>query len=305
MKVLVTGATGVVGTPAVAGLVAAGHDVTAVARTPDKARAVQDAGARPRSVDLFDPASLAAAVEGQEAVCNLATHIPPLTRAWRARAWAENDRLRRQAATALADAALAAGVGRWVQESVVFVYADGGDRWLDEGSPVDAGATLGAVLAAEAQPARLSAAGGVGVVLRFAMFYGPTSAHSRTMVAAARRHLGSALGPPDAYGSMVHAEDAGAAVAAALAVPAGTYNVVDDEPLAKADQDAALAAAVGVGRLVPAGRLLGRLGGSASAPLVRSQRVSNRRWREVSGWAPRYPSARQGWAATVAALAGT
>lgn len=45
--------------------------------------------------------------------------------------------------------------------------------------------------------------------------------------------------------SSIHMIDAGAAVVAALGVPGEVYNVVDDEPLAKRDFGAALAAAAG------------------------------------------------------------
>jgi hypothetical protein len=33
--------------------------------------------------------------------------------------------------------------------------------------------------------------------------------------------------------------------------------------------------------------------------LSRSQRISNRKLRDESGWAPRYPSVREGWPAVV------
>jgi hypothetical protein len=36
--------------------------------------------------------------------------------------------------------------------------------------------------------------------------------------------------------------------------------------------------------------------------MTRSQRVSNRRFREASGWAPRRPSAREGWPEVVAVI---
>jgi NAD(P)-dependent dehydrogenase (short-subunit alcohol dehydrogenase family) len=78
MKVFVTGATGAVGRPAVRQLVAAGHEVTAVARTDAKATEVERAGARARRVDLFDAADVRQAVAGHDVVVNLATHIPPL-----------------------------------------------------------------------------------------------------------------------------------------------------------------------------------------------------------------------------------
>src|SRR5688572_24059492 len=76
VKVFVAGATGVVGWRSVRQLVAAGHDVTAVARTPEKAEQVRALGADPVAVDLFDAGAVAAAVRGHAVVVNLATHIP-------------------------------------------------------------------------------------------------------------------------------------------------------------------------------------------------------------------------------------
>jgi nucleoside-diphosphate-sugar epimerase len=97
-------------------------------------------------------------------------------------------------------------------------------------------------------------------------------------------------------------EDGGAAVAVALTVPAGTYNVVDDEPVTKRAYADALAVAAGRTAWL---RLPGRLAlllGQRSTSLTRSLRVSNARFRRVSAWAPRYPSVREGWIATAAAV---
>ena len=66
---------------------------------------------------------------------------------------------------------------------------------------------------------------------------------------------------------------------------------------------AALAAALGRGRLHFPPAVAGRLSGPGAPALVRSQRVSNRRFRQAAGWAPNYPSAREGWPAVVSALA--
>jgi nucleoside-diphosphate-sugar epimerase len=67
--------------------------------------------------------------------------------------------------------------------------------------------------------------------------------YSEQVLAQARHHLILTLGDPDGYQSSVHID--GAAVVAALDVPAGVYNVVDDEPLTKRDFAAALATAAG------------------------------------------------------------
>ena len=53
------------------------------------------------------------------------------------------------------------------------------------------------------------------------------------------------MGPANSYVLSIHVADAGVAVVAALTVPAGTYNVVDDEPLTKRNYADALAAAAG------------------------------------------------------------
>ena len=88
-------------------------------------------------MDLFDPASVRAAVEGCQRVVHMATHIPPLTKGWKGDAWATNDRLRREGTRILADASRDAGVEVLVKETVSFFYADGGDRWIDEDWPIE------------------------------------------------------------------------------------------------------------------------------------------------------------------------
>jgi nucleoside-diphosphate-sugar epimerase len=294
MKVFVSGATGVIGRRAVQQLLAAGHEVTAMARTPEKADLLRRLGATPVEVSLFDPDALRDAVAGHDAVVNLATKIPPIVRATRPSAWAENNRIRSEGSTNLVDAALAAGATRYVQESITFTYPDSGDEWIDAATTRIEPPPIGASVAdAEANAARFSAAGGTGVVLRFGMFYAADASHTRSQVDAARRGVAMVAGSPDAYQSMIHADDAAAAVVAALDAPAGTYDVVDDTPLTKRE----LAAVVG-GRLRFPGTLA-KAGGSQADILLRSQRVSNRRFKEATGWAPRYPSAREGWPTVV------
>ncbi|MBN2624992.1 MAG: NAD(P)-dependent oxidoreductase [Acidimicrobiales bacterium] len=300
MKVFVTGATGAIGRPTVPLLTAAGHEVTAVVRSPEKRAQVETAGAAGVEVDLFDAAAVRQAVAGHDAVVNLVTNIPPMTQAGRPSAWATNDRLRREASAHLVDGAIAAGAARLVQESIVFSYPDSGERWIDaESTPPEPSPTVRSALVAEAQAQRFTDAGGTGVVLRFGMFYGPGLAHTEALLRLARRGLAYAGGRPGAYRSSIHVDDAAAAVVAALAVPAGTYDVVDDEPLTSAEYADVLAAAVGRRRYVRGPGRLMRLGGSTAEPLVRSQRVSNRRFRSVAGWSPRWASVADGLPAVV------
>lgn len=299
--VFVAGATGVVGLPAVRALLADGHRVTAVARSPEKAAALRALGAAPVAVDLFDPGAVKATTADHDVIVNLTTKIPPVAKAWRAGAWAENERIRQEVSTHLVDAALAHGAERYVQEALAFAYADHGDAWIDEDEPIDPPPGLEGVQHAEANAARVTAAGAVGVVLRFGNFYGPGSGHTEDTLRLARRRVSTALGPGDAYWSLVHADDAAAAVAAALGAPAGAYNVVDDEPLTRDQNDRAIADALGVRPLRRPPRALARFAEGRAPIMTRSIRVSNARFTEATGWAPAHASGREGWAAVVAA----
>lgn len=301
MKIFVAGATGVLGRRVVPLLVAAGHEVTAVARTPEAAERLRAAGATPVTVDLFDPAAVAAAVRGHDVICNLATHVPPTSKAWRPSAWAEHDRIRTEASRNLAEGGLAAGVGRYIQESIAFRYADGGERWVDEDTPLDSPTLARSADDAEASVARFSAGGGEGVVLRFGLFYGADSAQTGEQVRLAAAGVAPVLGPAGSYRTMIHLDDAAAAVVAALSVAPGIYNVTEDDPGTNAEIAAALGAAVGVapGVLPPA--WLPKVGGANTSFLARSLRVSNRRFREATGWAPAYPGPWEGWRQVVGA----
>ena len=302
MKVFVAGATGVLGRRAVRQLAGAGHDVSGIARSPEKATLLEELGARPVTADLFDGAALKDAVDGHEVVCNLATHIPHVSRAALPGAWKENDRIRTEGSRNLVDAAVATGAARYIQESISFIYPDRGDQWVDEEVALDVPPFGESVVEAERQAARVTDAGAVGVVLRFGQFIAAESAHTIDMVRAVRRRVAPLLGA-DRYNSMIHADDAAAAVVAALAVPAGTYNVVEDEPLTRRESFDLLAEALGVKppRIAPAG--VARLGGKKATAMMRSERVSNKRFKEVSGWAPAFPSVRDAWPAVARELA--
>jgi nucleoside-diphosphate-sugar epimerase len=303
MRVFVTGGTGAVGRPAVAELVAAGHEVSALARSAGRASLLERLGARPVTVSLFDRPALTAALAGHEAVVNLATAIPSTLRALRNSGWRENDRIRTEGSAAVVDAALAAGVGRLVQESVVMIYPDRGAAWIDEDvPPVDAPRNRGN-LAAEASAQRFTAAGGTATVLRFGWFYGPGSAQTEEMLGQARLGFALVLGAPDGYTSPIHLSDAASAVVAALDAPAGTFNVVDDEPLPKREYAAALAASVGRRTWLGVPGRAARFLGPRVASLLASTRVANGRFSATTGWTPRHRSAREGWQATAAALA--
>lgn len=298
MKVFLTGATGVIGRATVAELVAAGHEVRAVARSPEKADALRAAGAQPVAVDLFDADAVKVAVEGTEAVMHLATNVPPVEQARRKGAWDMHNRLRTEGTRNLVSAALATGATRFVKESVSFVYADGGDAWLTEASPLlDPLGMLTPTVEGEQEALAFAGDGRTATVLRFGLFYGDQGNRGTDdMLRFARWRVSTIAGRPGAYMSSIHAHDAASAAVAALGAPTGIFNVVDDEPLTRREHLDAFTAAFGTKRLhlVPEW-LFKAIGGSGAAVLLASQRVSNRAFGEATGWAPEYPSAREGW----------
>ncbi|HWE68752.1 MAG TPA: NAD(P)-dependent oxidoreductase [Acidimicrobiales bacterium] len=302
MRVLVVGGTGVAGSAAVPALVAAGHDVTVTVRGPAKADQVRAWGATTLAVDVFDPVAVRGGVDGQEAVCNLSTHIPSLSRAGLPGAWRENDRLRRQVSANLVGAALETDCRRFVQESIGFVYPDRGDRWIGEDTEPAPTSVTQSALDAEAKVARFGQAGRIGVVLRFAQFYGPGSVHSaQTVQLAARFGIGPFPGDPDGFSSWIHRDDLGPAVVSALEAPAGIYNLGDDEPIRRGELHALFAEELGRRRLREVGKWVSRLGGRKVEAITRSQRLSNAAFKAATGWAPRVGSAREGWPSVIAA----
>ena len=284
-EIVITGSTGVIGRRAVRELLAAGYRVTGVTRSARGRERLESLGAEAAEADVYDGESLSRAFAGADAVVNLLTHIPRADRMGDPSAWEENDRLRSEASAEVARAAREAGVQRLVQESIAFVYAEGGDAWLDEDAPVAGGGVTTTALTAERNARELF--DGDTIVLRFGLFMGPDSGSTLAALEAARGGASVAAGPPGAYRPTVWLGDAATAIVAALGVPAGTYNVTDMDPPTNAEIDAALAVAVGVEALRP--------GTPREGPLARSQRVSNRRLREASGWAPRLRAGTEIW----------
>jgi nucleoside-diphosphate-sugar epimerase len=283
-----------------------GHAVRALARSPSNEELLRRLGAEPVRGDLFDRASMLAAVAGAEAVLHLATKVPPRSQATRPAAWDENQRIRAEGTPILVDAALAAGAAAFLYPSLAFVYRDYGDAWIGaDTAEADPATGIAATLTAEAEVARFAAdGGGRGIVLRMGYFYGPEAESTLDTLALARRGAAFLTGPADAYYPAVWVDDAARAVVAALdSAPAGVWDVVDDEPLTRRELARVVAEAAGRPFVLrPPGWLLKLVGGTETNFMMRSQRVSNIRFRQATGWAPAVPDARQGWREIAAAL---
>jgi nucleoside-diphosphate-sugar epimerase len=271
--------------------------VRALARNANKESRLRDAGAEPVQASLFDPPSLRTALQNCEAILHLATRIPPPAEAPRRAAWTENDRIRAEGTRNLVDAALEARVPTVLYPGVVFVYPDRGSEWLNESTPPDPAEILRSSLKAEAEIERFTQEGNRGIVLRMGGFYGPSAGSSKNMLKMAKYGLATFFGRSKAYQPLIWVDDAALAVVDALRkASAGTYNIVDDEPMQKRELAAALAESLERRWLLRPPRWYFRLmAGRRAMFLTRSQRVSNQKFRTETGWAPMIPSARVGF----------
>ena len=301
MKIFVTGATGVLGRRAVAQLVAAGADVTGVARTQEKAAGLRELGATPVEVSLFDPDRLVAVMAGHDVVCNLATAIPSGERAASRSAWSETHRIRRDGARNLVDAAIHVGADRYIQESDRVPVRRRGrrvPRRVGAGRP-DLEHRVGA---------RRRGRGGA---VRRPGWGGNRSFASASSTVPTAPTRSTRLRRPGAASSMSwgHPTPSGRrsppttrrrrswlrSARRAACTTSPTIGLFAERNIASA-----LAEALGTHRLQP-------LPGTADLPddlavMLRSQRVTSQLFKTLTGWQPRFPSAWEGWRFVVAEL---
>lgn len=293
MRVMVIGATGMLGRPLVRRLLAEGHDVSGLARGVDRVAAVRATGAKPVRGSLFDVDSLAGALHGHDAVVNVATRIPDARRAMTLSGWAENDRVRITGSRTLAEAVRRVDeVGIVVQEGISFVYADGGDRELDEDAPLEPRGNIASSTAAHANIAELADEGRTAIRLRIGLLVADDPM-TTTMLAAARRGSPLIFGRRTDWTAAIHPDDAAAGAIAALRAPSGVYNLAAD-PVRKQELGEAMAAAAGVRRPRALPKWLANRLGLMSV-LARSQRVVSVRLTEATGWRPERPVPGPSW----------
>jgi nucleoside-diphosphate-sugar epimerase len=293
VKVFVTGATGVLGRVAVRALLEDGHQVSGLARGLDKARSLEAMGAAPACVHLFDVEKLTETLRGFDAVCNLATHIPIGAAGLRRGAWRVNDRLRSEGSRTVAAAAAAAGVRRLVQESVSVLYTDGGEAWITETSPLSVTRALEPAAVAESNATSFSSSAREAVVLRFGSLVGDDPG-TKWLLERVRAGRPIGFGRVENWAHLVHPEDAGTAVAAALHAPAGVYNVGAD-PVRRGAMLGVFGELAGRPTVGFLPRLVVKMAGERIEPLTRSHRISSAKLHEVTGWKPAHPVFEPHW----------
>ena len=305
MRVFVAGGTGVIGRRLLPQLRAAGHEVTATTRRPEKAELLRSLGATAAVLDALDaPAVMAAArAAAPEVVMNQLTQLPQRYEPRKLGPWLERtSRLRVEGTRHLLAAARAAGSRRFVYQSIAFLYALRGPSVLDEDAAVaaDAPEPFGSAVRATLEGERLTldAEGIEGVVLRYGQLYGPGTyfAPDGDVARQARQRRVAIVAGGGGVFSFLHVDDAASAAVCAVTRGRGVCNVVDDDPAPARDWIPVFAQAVGAPRQPRVPRWVARLmaGGWAVATLTAGRGASNARAKTELGWQPRYRSWREG-----------
>jgi UDP-glucose 4-epimerase len=265
MKILVTGATGKVGSRVALRLAQRGDRVRAFVRDPARAAGLREAGVELAQGDLLEVDSLAAALQGVDVVVHCAAFFRGATPE---QAHAVND----LGTQHLARAARAASVKRFVFTSTGLVYGPNGGRLAQEDDPC--APTAAYPLSKLAAERFLLAVEGLDVrVLRLPFVYGDGDQHIAEAIPMLRGF------PPAQRMSIGHHADVAQAVARLLDTPSPAhriYNVVDDE----APDLATLFASVG--ETPPDGS-------NAEAARAFDVLLDGRRIREDLGFKPEFP----------------
>jgi uncharacterized protein (TIGR01777 family) len=289
MKILVSGASGLVGTKLTAALTAAGYQVGRLVR--DRSRA---AG----SDVVWNPAEgqlETSALADCDAVINLAGENIASGR-WSAK---RKERIlhSRVNGTRTITTALAAVADRprtLINASAVGFYGDRGDEILNEASSSGSGDFLSGVCRDWENATEPAAKAGVRVVLaRFGVILSSQGGALKKMLLPFRLGLGGKIGSGRQYMSWVAIDDVIGATLFCLGSPAvhGPVNVVAPQPVTNAEFTKTLGRAIGRPAIFPMPAMAARLafGQMADELLLASQRVEPTKLLDA-GYAFKYPN---------------
>jgi uncharacterized protein YbjT (DUF2867 family) len=198
VRIFLAGASGLIGVRLVPLLVAGGHLVAGMTRSPEKAGMLSELGAEPVVCDVYDRDALTGAVTGfaPDLVVHQLTDLPDAT-ADLAAFSDRNNRMRTEGTRNVIAAAAAAGERRVVAQSISWEHR----------TEVGRAATA-------AHEAAVLGAG--GVVIRYGQFWGPGTFYEAA--------------PP--FPPRIHVDEAARQTVPALSAPAGLTVVIDDRSAA-------------------------------------------------------------------------
>ena len=240
MKIFVAGGTGVIGRPLIARLLAKGHTIVVLTRSPEEAPALVKRGIEPAVADVFDTDAVKAAVSRAqpEVVIEQLTALPrTYTRESMTAAAPFNTRIRLEGGANVLAAAQAASVRRYLRQSIA-TFAVAGPGLADEETPLAFDASP--AVAAEArtyaeQEHRLLGSPDIeGIALRYGFFYGPGTWFNPDgdVARQVRQQQFPIIGNGEGVWSWLHIEEAAIATAAAVEQGnPGIYLIANDQPL--------------------------------------------------------------------------
>jgi nucleoside-diphosphate-sugar epimerase len=234
MNIFVAGGSGAIGRFLVPMLVAQGHRVVAMTRTPERCEALRALGAEPVLGDVFDASRLSELVAQAEP--EIVIHQLTAFGATDGDPLAETIRIRIEGTKNLVAAALAARARRFIAQSISFICTPHGSGLSDENTALYLDAPAGirplAHAVSELERQTLEAYGSQGVVLRYGWFYGPGTNYDPdgSIPNAIRHGRMKLIGAGAGTYSFIGLRDAALATMQALTHGSGIYNIVDDEP---------------------------------------------------------------------------
>jgi len=198
----------------------------------------------------------------------------------------------------------AKGLRAIVYLSTIGVYGDHGGAWVDETSATAARSERGrARLVAERQWRALEASTGVPVhILRLAGIYGP----GRNLLMKLRQGEARRVAKPGQIFNRIHVEDIAQAIDLALAAPGpgSLWNVADEEPAPPQDVIAFAAQLLGIAPPPEEAFETAEMTPMARSFYADNKRVSIAKLKRELGFAPKYPTYREGLRALAAAGEG-
>ena len=283
MEVFLTGATGYIGSAVAEALQKAGHKVTGLARTPEKAKQLEARGIRACIGDLLKPETLAAPARAAEGVIHTAN---------------TNDANSAQADTGVVRAILKAleDTGKpFVYTSGVWVLGSTGDKVADENTALNPTPLVAHRPAMEQEVLGYKNRGVRAIVIRPALVYGRGGSIPK-MIAQSARETGAAryVGDGQNRWPFVEVGDLAQLYVLALekAAPGSLYHAAHGPSFRVhevAEAASIGAAAKGKTQAVPLAEARKTMGAFADA-LVLDQQVGGEKAVKELGWSPRAAS---------------
>lgn len=317
MRIFIAGGSGVIGRSLVPLLLAAGHQVTALTRGPERAAALQVQGAQPVLGDVFDAPALTELMcaARPDVVVHQLTAFGAKTNPPGTDPLAQTIRIREQGTRHLVAAMQAAKAKRLITQSISFVCSPrpaglNAQGLTHENTPLylEGGLAFRPLVDAVANMERLTLAtpGIEGLVLRYGWFYGEgtnydpsTGPLPRGLQKGRLPLIADAQGVGRGVYSHIAVADAARATLLALQRQAtGIYNIVDDQPALHRDWMNHLADLLKAPppAVMPEAAARAATGDMLAYFMTHQPGASNAKAKRELGWQPQLASWRDGFA---------